>query len=112
MTMVVAWRDPLCIVSDDAATSGFGFVRSSVGPKVVRLSDDVAAGTSGMPTFHSEFLDRVRSLLPTEGWANFEAGVHQILSEINGRSTAPGSGMSAVVVGTIGEGFAQTSART
>lgn len=86
MTCVVGWRDPFCIVADDAATNNWG-LKDSVGPvKMRRLADGLVAGLSGGPQFYDELVDRIGKLLPGATWAGLETLVPQILEDIKGRA--------------------------
>ena len=63
MTLIVAWRDPFCMVSDDLETSGISQDASSVGPKMEALSERLALGFAGPKDGYRKVVKRVRKLL-------------------------------------------------
>jgi hypothetical protein len=48
VTLIVAWRDPFWLVSDDLETADLNGMTSSSGPKIKRIPDSrLACGISG-----------------------------------------------------------------
>jgi 20S proteasome alpha/beta subunit len=100
MTMIVAWRDPFCLVSDDRRTSIMS-EKSSVGPKMVALTESIALGFAGFEPDYQTIVAAVRKL-PVEDWDTFEMATRTIVDNLN--TGKPCSLIAAIVVaGMIGD---------
>jgi hypothetical protein len=100
MTLIVAWRDPFCLISDSAMTMGVYGTQHQVPPKIRRLSTTIAAGGSGIDLMQGSLLDRIGAI-EADDWPSMSAQVAAIVNEINGRAHHPIAYVSAVVAGTI-----------
>jgi len=102
MTLLLAWRDPFCLLSDDVATDPQTGLAESVGPKIARISDTMACGTAGFDVLGKEFRQRAASL-PMANWPIFEQEMRALLDELNGRfpDVPESMRLSCVAAGTI-----------
>jgi hypothetical protein len=107
MTMIVAWRDPFCLVADSRESGAFER-RSSVGwKKIVHLSEELVLGLAGPSTALPEIEKGVLGALPTAGsWADFEYATQDIVGTVNDRTYSLKQSLkemvTIVVAGTIG----------
>jgi hypothetical protein len=88
MTLVLAWRDPFCLVSDDVATGLFGG-KSSVGAKIKVISDGLALGTAGYGDFHGEIVELVGAL-PVADWTTLARATQEIVDDVTANTQVPG----------------------
>jgi hypothetical protein len=102
MTLLLGWRDPFCLLSDDVATDPQTGLATSVGPKIAKISEKMACGTAGFDVLGREFRERAVDL-PVTNWPIFEEKMRELLNELNGRfPTLPESmRLSCVAAGTI-----------
>jgi hypothetical protein len=102
MTLIVAWRDPFCMVSDDAETGLFGG-KSSTGSKKIRsISDTLAIGLAGHGSSFEEVVKRVRGVLPAASWRSLEMKTQAIIDDINHRTDVHERWVTVVIAGTVG----------
>jgi len=106
--MIVAWRDPFCLVADSLESS------STLGPsstvlwkKIVPLSDDLVLGFAGPSTALPEIQEKVRSALPTAGdWWALDNAIQDIVGDVNDRTYSLKKSLeeavSIAIAGTIG----------
>jgi hypothetical protein len=100
MTLILGWRDPFCIVSDDAETSLFGVVSPS-GRKIEAVSTSLAVGVAGPSGALAEVATRLRGALPMTSWAALEAFARAMVDDINGRDDIERTNVTAVIAGTV-----------
>jgi hypothetical protein len=99
LTTVIAWRDPFCLISDDAETDPETGTLGSVGPKIFRVSPTLACATSGIAVMAAEFRERLAPILAARDWADAET---EFRAAVLDTSETHGLLMRAVLAGTIG----------
>lgn len=105
--MIVAWRDPFCLVADSLESGAFER-RSSVGSKkIVEISDDLVLGFAGPSTALPEIEREVRRALPSAGsWDVLEMATQNIVGDVNDRTYCLKQSLkemvTVVIAGTIG----------
>lgn len=100
MTLVLAWRDPFCLVSDDAETGLFGEKRS-VGPKIKVISNGLALGTAGYGDSHEDIVRRVGAL-PVADWTKLAMATQEIVDDVNRQYPNPRMQVAVVLARTVG----------
>jgi hypothetical protein len=101
MTMIVAWRDPFCLVADSRESGAFER-RSDVGSKkIAHISYDVVIGLAGPGSALDGIVLEVRRVLPTVGWRDLEAATQNIVGDLNDRTDHLEKMVTVVIAGTI-----------
>jgi 20S proteasome alpha/beta subunit len=99
VTLIVAWRDPFCMVSDALETS-ITSATSSVGPKMTAVTESIAIGFAGFEGDYRKIVAEVRKL-PVMDWDTFEMATRTIVDTLN--AGKPCNLIAAIVVaGMIG----------
>src|SRR5450759_4797800 len=101
MTLILGWRDPFCIVSDDAETDLWGVVSPS-GSKIEAVCAGLAVGVAGPSGALAEVAARLRGALPMASWTALEAFARAMVDDINGRDDIARTNVTAVIAGTVG----------
>ena len=108
VTLIVAWRDPFCLVADSLESS------STLGPsftvgwkKIIPLADDLVLGFAGPSTALPEIEEKVRGALPTAGdWWTLLYATQEIVGEVNDRTYSLKKSLfelvTVAIVGTVG----------
>jgi ATP-dependent protease HslVU (ClpYQ) peptidase subunit len=101
LTLIVAWRDPFCMVSDDLETSDVTRVKSSVGPKMAAIADSsLILGFAGPKEDYESIVEQV-SKLPAADWDTFEMATRKIIDDLNEDRSCKRQA-TVVVAGMIG----------
>ena len=101
MTMVVAWRDPFCLVADSREVDRERCEPLSKPVKKLKLiSNELAVGLAGYGLDFTGIVAELTKESPTD-WATLELLTHKIVSGIRLRPD-PRFHDSVVVAGTIG----------
>jgi hypothetical protein len=98
MTTVIAWRDPFCVVSDDASTNVETGTLVSVGPKVFRISRTMAFAVSGVGEQAAEFQRRVDPVIAATTWPEAETAFRQTVMDTTTATLLP---FHAILCGSI-----------
>jgi hypothetical protein len=100
MTLILGWRDPFCIVSDDAETDLWGVVSPS-GSKIEAVCAGLAVGVAGPSGALAEVAARLRGALPMASWTALEAFARAMVDDINSRDDIERTNVTAVIAGTV-----------
>jgi len=107
VTMIVAWRDPFCLVADDLGTPDFGEPRS-VGPKMRMLSKVLVLGLAGPGNELDNVVAGVQRFPPAPNWRSLTEATDAVVDSINARVEAQHRDalhrmVNVVVAGTVGD---------
>jgi hypothetical protein len=102
MTLIVAWRDPFCMVSDDCDLGIWGDKRSAGGKKLRAMSASLALGLAGPGSLLEEMVGTLEPDLAAEEWPILENATRAVVNSINKGTDVPQRWISVVVTGTVG----------
>jgi hypothetical protein len=103
MTLIVAWRDPFCLVGDSLAASPMFAARLPLPAEKIRVvrSTDLAVGMAGPGDDFDEIVAGV-SADPQTDWTALKLATQEIVSAINAPRAYEPTHVSVVVAGTAG----------
>lgn len=103
MTMIVAWRDPFCMVSDDLETPMFAKPRVLSAPKkIAMLSQGLALGLAGPGSELGKIVAGLQPFLPEQSWPRLADATQAIVGGINDRIELIERMVTVVIAGTHG----------
>ena len=106
VTMIIAWRDPFCLVSDGMQTTPAMQIPSASGSKIAPIpASSLALGIAGpatATTLNMVVNEVQQHVLPAAHWDELSDGARETVDRINARpefvSTQP---LTVVIAGTI-----------
>jgi hypothetical protein len=102
MTLIVAWRDPFCIVSDDLETPDFAKPRARSAPKMTILSQGLALGLAGPGNELNSIAAGLQPFLSEQSWPRLEDETWAIVDRINNGIDLLERMVTVVIAGTLG----------
>jgi hypothetical protein len=102
MTLIVAWRDPFCMVSDDRETPDFAGPRSRGCPKMTILSPGLALGLAGPGDELGNVAAGLQQFLSEQSWPRLEDATWAIVDRINDGIDLLERMVTVVIAGTLG----------
>jgi hypothetical protein len=103
VTLIVAWRDPFCMVSDDLETPFFEKPRALSAPKkMTMLSQGLVLGLAGPGNELDKIVAGLQPFLPEQNWPRLEDATRAIVDGINDRIELIERMVTVVIAGTHG----------